>query len=289
MNTIQLECFLSVAEHLNFSRASEDLKITQPAVSHQIRSLEEELGVKLFRRTSKNVSLTPDGMLFLPDANMILKTVMSARERLGKKERFMPFEIGCHSLAELRLLPPILKALCREWPSLRPQVHTIPFEMLFGMLENRQLNAALALYSDNKKTVLTYRELFSCPMACICPPGHPLTSLGPLTIDMLKQYNLITSPPRRMPEEILQCHLKAMSSSTDQKRYFSDDIESILVLVKAGLGYTLHPDFPAFRDPELCYLPVRDLPTFSFGVYSRRDDDYPVTKRFLQLLVRENF
>ena len=58
MNTIQLECFLSVAEHLNFSRASEELKITQPAVSHQIRSLEEELDVRLFRRTSKSVSLT---------------------------------------------------------------------------------------------------------------------------------------------------------------------------------------------------------------------------------------
>lgn len=65
MNTIQLECFLSVAEHLNFSRASEELKITQPAVSHQIRSLEEELDVRLFRRTSKSVSLTQEGMLFL--------------------------------------------------------------------------------------------------------------------------------------------------------------------------------------------------------------------------------
>ena len=48
MNTTQLECFLAVAEHLNFSRASEELKMTQPAVSHQIRTLEEELGVKLF-------------------------------------------------------------------------------------------------------------------------------------------------------------------------------------------------------------------------------------------------
>ena len=47
MNTVQLECFLSVAEHLNFSRASEELKISQPAVSHQIHSLEEELGVEL--------------------------------------------------------------------------------------------------------------------------------------------------------------------------------------------------------------------------------------------------
>ena len=46
MNTVQLECFITVAEHLNFSRASEILRITQPAVSHQIRTLEGELGVK---------------------------------------------------------------------------------------------------------------------------------------------------------------------------------------------------------------------------------------------------
>ena len=48
MNTVQLECFLAVAEYLNFSRAAESLKITQPAVSHQITSLEDELGARLF-------------------------------------------------------------------------------------------------------------------------------------------------------------------------------------------------------------------------------------------------
>ena len=74
MNTVQLECFLSVAEHLNFSKASRELKITQPAVSHQIQALEEELEVKLFSRTSKSVSLTPEGILFLSDAKLILRT-----------------------------------------------------------------------------------------------------------------------------------------------------------------------------------------------------------------------
>ena len=52
MNTVQLECFIAVAEHLSFSKASKALKITQPAVSHQIQTLEEELETKLFRRTS---------------------------------------------------------------------------------------------------------------------------------------------------------------------------------------------------------------------------------------------
>lgn len=54
MNTTQLECFMAVASFLNFSRAAEHLKITQPAVSHQINALEDELGVKLFHRTSRS-------------------------------------------------------------------------------------------------------------------------------------------------------------------------------------------------------------------------------------------
>ena len=85
MNTVQLECFITVAEYLNFSRASEVLRITQPAVSHQIQSLEEELDVRLFNRTSKAVSLTPEGIRFLPDAELILKTAVSAKERLCRR------------------------------------------------------------------------------------------------------------------------------------------------------------------------------------------------------------
>lgn len=100
MNTIQLECFLAVAEYLNFSKAAEDIRITQPAVSHQISSLEEELGVKLFTRTSKNVSLTPEGVLFLPDADNILKIAHSASERLGSREKPILLDIGCQGSLE---------------------------------------------------------------------------------------------------------------------------------------------------------------------------------------------
>ena len=127
MNTIQLECFLAVAEHLNFSRASEVLRITQPAVSHQIQSLEEELDVKLFKRTSKSVSLTQEGIQFLPDAQLILKTALSAKERLGQHEQFIPFELGCHNRMEINLLPPILKKLPEFFPLLRPVIQIVPF------------------------------------------------------------------------------------------------------------------------------------------------------------------
>ena len=84
----------------------------------------------------------------------------------------MPFDIGCHSPAELRLLPPVLRVLCQEWPALRPQLHTIPFELLFGMVENRQLSAALSLYSGTKKNSPSLTEnCFPVPWALRLPAG----------------------------------------------------------------------------------------------------------------------
>ena len=74
MNTTQLECFMEVANCLNFSRAAEHLSITQPAVSHQINTLESELGVKLFQRSKAGVIPTEAGSVFLNYARRILSS-----------------------------------------------------------------------------------------------------------------------------------------------------------------------------------------------------------------------
>ena len=173
MNTTQLECFVTVAECLNFSKAAVSLKMTQPAVSHQIRSLEEELEVKLFRRTSKNVSLTQEGLLFLADAHLILKTALTARKRLEDHTHFIPFELGCHNHLEMNLLPPVLKILSQDFPLLRPAIHLVPFPALLDMVENGQLHAALGIKEEQKKSPLSFKDLFSAPICCICSPDHP--------------------------------------------------------------------------------------------------------------------
>lgn len=71
MNTSQIQCFLTIADTLNFARAAEQLHITQPAVTQQLHALEKELGVRLFHRSTHSVRLTDEGMLFLPDARQI--------------------------------------------------------------------------------------------------------------------------------------------------------------------------------------------------------------------------
>lgn len=282
MNTIQLECFLAVAEHLNFSRASEVLRITQPAVSHQIQSLEEELDVKLFKRTSKSVSLTQEGIQFLPDAQLILKTALSAKERLGQHEQFIPFELGCHNRMEINLLPPILKKLTEFFPLLRPVIQIVPFPSLLSQVENKQVHAAFGIKEEQKKSSLYFRELCSAPMACICSPGHPLAQFDSLTKDQLSG-SIIACSPRQIADPIFSIQNSIVAKLRPEQRYFSENMESALTLVKAQIGYTLYPDVIPAREPDLAYIPVTDIPKMSFGVYYRYDDDHPVLRRFLTL------
>ncbi len=99
MNISQLECFLSVADHLSFAKAAEELSISQPAASHQIQSLENELGGKLFHRTTRTVTLTEAGREFLDDARRmvaIARTAVQRFENPEERER-MPLNMGCPS------------------------------------------------------------------------------------------------------------------------------------------------------------------------------------------------
>lgn len=285
MNTVQLECFVSVAEHLNFSKASKVLKITQPAVSHQIQTLEEELEVKLFHRTSKSVSLTQEGILFLADAQLILKTALSAKERLGMREHFIPFELGCHNHMELNLLPPILKRLMQEFPLLRPSIRLVPFPSLISLVENSQVQAALGIKEESKKSILFFKELCVVPVACVCSPEHPLAQHQALTKDQLKG-NFIACSPRQISNAVFSAQSGVLADLPPEQRFYTENIESALALAKAGIGYTLYPDIPQAREAGLCYLPVHDLPGISFGVYYPYGQNHPVLKRFLILISR---
>lgn len=285
MNTVQLECFIAVAEYLNFSKASRELKITQPAVSHQIQTLEEELGVKLFNRTSKSVTLTQEGVLFLPDAQLILKTALSARERLGSHEHFISLELGCHNYIELNLFPPILKNLSEEFPLLRPNIHLVPFPSLLNLIENNQIHAALGLKDDQKMSPLYFKELSSSRVACVCSPEHPLAKYKTLTKKQLTG-NFIVCSPRQIPDPIFTIQNSILVNLLPEQRFFAENTESAFALAKAQLGYTLYPDIHLAKDPDLCYIPITDLPRVSFGVYCQHKHNQPVLKRFLTLLAQ---
>ena len=128
---------MTVANFLNFSRAAEVLRITQPAVSHQINALENELGVKLFHRTSKSVRLTQAGYLFTQYADEILRISGLSKERLkaAQEVHSVRLGVGCRNFVDLRLMIPTLSQLATEEPLLLPLLRMTPFDSLENLLE----------------------------------------------------------------------------------------------------------------------------------------------------------
>lgn len=123
MTIDNLKCFILVAENLSFARAAEALYISQPAVTKQINSLEHELGVTLFIRSTRHVELTPAGMSFYKDAkDIVLKSQMAVNRVQRHNTTSNSIRIGLSNPIALFYLSPILKKLSEAYPDIRPNI-----------------------------------------------------------------------------------------------------------------------------------------------------------------------
>lgn len=286
MNTIQLECFLAVAENLNFARASEYLHITQPAVTHQINSLETELGRPLFKRTTRSVSLTIDGMRFLPDAKKIMEDIHVARARLRHKEvsEATPFSVGCNNNSELLFLPALLARMKEACPTLHPSVNILPLRAAANLLTNESLDVLLGFQAGyGGRADLQFKKLASAPVVCAVSLEHPLAKSGvslPGIKDIKKESLVVLEPPKTLPE-IMELQNRLIPDHLPSEIYPCNSSEMALTLTKAGIGIMLLPFLEPMRDPGLYYLPLKEAPSVSYGIYYKTKKDRPLIKEFL--------
>ena len=285
MNTTQLECFLAVANFLNFSRAAEQLRITQPAVSYQINTLEDELGAKLFQRTSKAVRLTQAGYLFLQYAGDILKLAGMSKARVKEALEQLPqvLGIGCRNFLELRLLEPVLQQFRLVAPRVQPQLRLIPFASLENLLEDGEIEALFSLEPPPSKGV--FRELRRCPLVCVCSLDHPLAGRDGVTVEELQAAGPIAiCAPQFYPPTLSSIQSKLIGGRKPQDIYFCDNLEIAYTLAEAGYCYLVMPALSPDLLPGLTYIPVPELPSVPFGVFYREGRLSPALRQFLKLI-----
>lgn len=287
MNTMQLECFLAVADNLSFARAAEQLHVTQPAITHQINSLENELQAKLVRRTTRIVELTDDGRTFLGYARSILKAAHFAKNRLSEhhQDYIQTFAIGCHSPSELNLIAPALKQLYQNFPMLHPDLRMIPFPALRNMLEEEAIDVMIG-FRDEKINLasVTYIELAQSQIACALPKEHPLADKKQLTLKELNEEPVVLCEPDRCAEAIAQLQGQLLASHSPSQIYFGENLECTLAFTKAGIGLALLPNLPFMHQEGLTYVPLENESTISFGLYYKTSFNSPILKTFIQIL-----
>src|SRR6266496_4175269 len=145
MELRHLRYFLAVAEALNFTKASAQLRVAQPALSRQVQDLEDEIGVDLLKRSSRGVTLTAEGKLFLEEVRELLKRADGSVEKVRALARgeYGELRVGYAPTPTVEILPPALTAFQKAVPGVKLLLHDLSSDELIAGLRNGTLELAV--------------------------------------------------------------------------------------------------------------------------------------------------
>ncbi len=187
----QLRVFNEVARHLSFARAAELLHLTPPAVTMQIKELEGHVGLPLFDRRGRQVTLTTAGEYMLVYARKVLATLKDAEDAAARLQRLEvgTLTIGMVSTAQY-FLPPLLAEFQREHEGIDIKLVVGNREQLVKMLQGNEVD--IAIMGRPPTELATRAEPFAAhPHVFVAPTDHPLLKVGHPTVDSLRPYGFI--------------------------------------------------------------------------------------------------
>src|SRR5947208_5474577 len=192
MDFDQLETFIEVSRLSSFSRAAEKRFRTQPAISSQIRSMEEEVGAKLLDRSGGKVSLTASGKLFLKFAEETLDARKAATVAIAETERVPRGEIvvGANEGTCLHILPEVFAHFKKQYPDVSVSIRRADYgKILESVIDNSVDFGVVSLpVADNRlKIVLIHRD----ELVIIAPPGHPLAENKSARVADVANFSLV--------------------------------------------------------------------------------------------------
>jgi len=192
MDFDQLETFLEVARHASFSRAAEKRFRTQPAISSQIRALEEEVGAKLFDRSGGKVALTAAGKVFQKYSEEALEARKNIINAMAEMERVPRGEIvvGANEGTFLHILPEVFAEFKKLYPNVAVQVSRLErAKILESVIDNSVDFGVVSTPVDDKR--LTVVAIHRDELVIIVPPNHPLSRMKEVAISEVVRFPLL--------------------------------------------------------------------------------------------------
>ncbi len=264
MNFNQLEYFISAAEHLNFTKAAQDCFISQTAMTQQMQALERTLGVSLFTREKKKISLTPAGAVYLKEAKAILKRSDEAMRlaRLASSGNDGVLTIGFISGFGGSDGYELLRGFHDVFPNIRLKFLRNTTSGLMHLLQEGECDVAFTLQPHRLDDASLNRlYIRSYPMQVALPASHPLAERTELTCKDLADESFILMQPaarsRDEMEEMLWVHKRG--GFLPQVVGVEAEPETILLMVAFEIGISLLPEYilrPYAKNKALRILPL---------------------------------
>lgn len=291
MNQNQLQCFLTVADTLNYASAAQLLNISQPAVSRQIMQLEKELGVTLFTRTTRNVVLTDSGKSFLIDARDIVNRMNISRIHLQKNETraYQILNIACSDDSDLDFFTTVFRRCKTQFPELKPYVRVIPQKQILRLFRENELDVVLSYKQDIfLSREIEFLPLFQDAVCCVVSDQHPFAGRKSLTKSDLYSDNLIVCNSSAQPPAIQELQKELEYHHSTESLYYCDDIPVAVSLSCAGYGFTVLPDIQQVINIHMICIPIKDIKPITYGIYYKKNNTkIKMINRFLTVIQGE--
>lgn len=288
----QLKIFDAVAHHLSFTRASKELHLTQPAVSMQIKQLEEAVGLSLFEQVGKKIFLTEAGEEMQRYAGSVLATLAEAAqvfEEMRGLERGR-LRIAVASTANY-FVPQLLASFCQRYPGVQVSLDVTNRKRLLEALTDNETDLVI-MGKPPEGMELVSESFMDNPLVAIAPPSHPLAKEKDIPLARLQQETFLVrekgSGTRSATERFFVEHGVSLSSTMEMS-----SSESIKQGVEAGLGFgllSLHTLEMELALKRLVILDVRELPILRKWYIMHRAGKRlsTVTREFKEFVLKES-
>lgn len=287
----QLDIFEAVARHLSVSRAAAELHLTQPAVSMQVKQLEQQVGLPLLEQLGKKLHLTPAGEELRQHARRIagqvddLRSAMSALRGLDRGS----LQLAVVSTANY-FVPQLLAAFGQKHPGVSIRLQVANRDAVLAALADNRTDLAITGQPPDSSDVVAQHFLDN-PLVVIAPAGHRLLGRGAVTPQALVAEPLVVREPGSGTRAAMERHFAALGLVWHAGCELSSN-EAIKQAVQAGLGLgvvsrqTLELELLTGR---LAELPVQGFPILRrwYVVHHRGKRLSPATQDFRQLLLSQ--
>jgi DNA-binding transcriptional LysR family regulator len=232
---------LSIAERGSFQRAAAHLNLSQTALSHRMRKFEADLGVKLLRRTTRQVSLSPAGLALMPGARRMMDELEGTLDRIRSQgeERPARVAIGCLPTIAAHYLPRLLRAFAARHPGLAVTVHDNSAAEIAALVQSGAAEFGITILSASRAD-LEIKPLFKEPFVLVCPADHAFARKRGAAWSELIGTPLIRISPQAGNRALID---DALGPRREQLLwgYEVQHIATAISLVAEGLGLAVVP------------------------------------------------
>ena len=289
MELRQLEHFVALAEERSFTKAARRMNIVQSGLSMSIRSLEEELGSKLFERSARGVALTPAGEAMLPEARRAISAVDSARVVVDATRGLLrgTLAVGVAQASDPRRVARLVGRFHDDYPGVTVRVVQGSAETLMSAVREGAVDIALC-GKPLMKAPLNCITLVRAPFVLACGPKHALATRDRVTLKDLATERFIDMNTGWTSRQLTD---RAFGQAGMKREIVCelDDVLLLLQMVEEGLGVAIIPGVSTRITSGLKYVPIHPaLPEWQFVVAFHGEQPANMAARvFLGMATRE--